>query len=71
MASAWLLVGSRERTPEREKEMFYQPAGRGVYVPFAAVAEFDPEPATDARIRLIDLNRASTITCRWKSRLGW
>ena len=56
------LVGSRERTPEREKEMFYQPAGRGVYVPFAAVAEFDPQPATDARIRLIDLNRASTIT---------
>jgi pimeloyl-ACP methyl ester carboxylesterase len=56
------LVGSRERTPEREKEMFYQPAGRGVYVPFAAVAEFDPEPITEARIRLIDLNRASTIT---------
>jgi pimeloyl-ACP methyl ester carboxylesterase len=56
------LVGSRERTPEREKEMFYQPAGRGVYVPFAAVAEFDPGPATEARIRLIDLNRASTIT---------
>ena len=55
------LVGSRERTPEREKEMFYQPAGRGIYVPFAAVAEFDPEPAK-ARIRLIDLNRASTIT---------
>ncbi len=38
------LVGSRERTPEREKEMFYQPAGRGVYAPFAAVAEFDSEP---------------------------
>ena len=56
------LVGSRERTPEREKEMFHQPAGRGVYVPFAAVAEFDPELATEARIRLIDLSRASTIT---------
>jgi Alpha/beta hydrolase family len=55
------LVGSRERTPEREKEMFYQPARRGVYVPFAAVAEFGPESAREARIRLIDLNRASTI----------
>ena len=56
------LVGLRERTPEREKEMFYQPARRGVYVPFAAVAEFDLQSATEARIRLIDLNRASTIT---------
>jgi hypothetical protein len=55
------LVGSRERTPEREKEMFYQPAGRGVYVPFAAVEEFDLEPAREARIRLIDLNRTSAI----------
>ena len=56
------LVGLRERTPEREKEMFYQPARRGVYVPFAAVAEFDLQSATEARIRLIELNRASTIT---------
>ena len=56
------VVGSRERTPGREKEMFYQPAGRGVYAPFAAVAEFDLEPVTLTRIRLIDLNRHSTIT---------
>jgi hypothetical protein len=56
------LVGLRERTPEREKEMFYQPAGRGIYAPFAAVAEFDSEPVAEARIRLIDLNRNSTIT---------
>jgi pimeloyl-ACP methyl ester carboxylesterase len=56
------LVGSRERTPEREKELFYQPIGRGVYAPFAAVAEFDRQTPSEARIRLIDLNRNSTIT---------
>ncbi len=55
------LVGSRKRTPERENEMFYQPAGQGVFAPFAAVAEFDLHPPTQARIRLIDLNRESKI----------
>jgi pimeloyl-ACP methyl ester carboxylesterase len=55
------LVGSRERTPEREKEMFYQPAGRGVYAPFCAVADFDLHSARRARIQLIDLNRRSKI----------
>ena len=55
------LVGARERTPEREKEMFYQPAGRGVFVPFAAVAEFDGGPMTRARIELIDLDRYGKI----------
>ena len=54
------LVGSRKRTPEREEEMFYQPAGRGVYAPFCAVAEFDLK-ATRVRIRLIDLNRHSKM----------
>jgi pimeloyl-ACP methyl ester carboxylesterase len=50
------LVGARYRTPEREAEMLYQPAGKGVFAPFAAVAKFDAEPATRARIELIDLN---------------
>jgi pimeloyl-ACP methyl ester carboxylesterase len=55
------LVGSRKRTPEREEEMFYQPAGRGVFAPFCAVAEFDLRSATRVRIRLIDLHRRSKI----------
>ncbi len=55
------LVGARERTPEREKEMFYQPAGRGVFVPFAAFAEFDGGSMTRARIELIDLDRYGKI----------
>jgi pimeloyl-ACP methyl ester carboxylesterase len=55
------LVGSRIRTPEREEEMFYQPAGRGVFAPFCAVADFDLRSATRVSIRLIDLNRRSKI----------
>ncbi len=53
------LVGARKRMPEREEEMLYQPAGKGVFAPFSAVAEFDTRRR--ARIELIDLNRQSEI----------
>ncbi|HEY5954088.1 MAG TPA: hypothetical protein VIT18_06975 [Terrimicrobiaceae bacterium] len=53
------LVGARERTPERDEEMYYQPPRRGVYAPFAAVVEFDRQ--NRARVELIDLNRYSRI----------
>jgi pimeloyl-ACP methyl ester carboxylesterase len=53
------LVGARYRTPEREEEMLYQPSGKGVFAPFAAVAEFDTRRWV--RIELIDLNRHSEI----------
>jgi hypothetical protein len=55
------LIGSRKRTPERDNEMYYQPAGQGVFAPFCAVAEFDSQPSTRARIQLIDLIPRSTI----------
>ena len=55
------LVGSRKRTPARDNEMFYQPAGQGVFVPFCAVAEFDFQASARARIQLINLDRRSTI----------
>ena len=54
------LVGARNRTPEREAEMVYQPADKGVFAPFAAVAEFDAPRR--ARVDLIDLNRHSEIS---------
>jgi len=55
------LVGVRKRTSEREQEMYYQPAGRGVFAPYAAIARFDSGPVTRACIELIDLNRHSEI----------
>jgi hypothetical protein len=55
------LVGARKRTPEREEEMLYQPAGKGVFAPFAAVAEFDSRPLSRARIELIELSRYGEI----------
>jgi pimeloyl-ACP methyl ester carboxylesterase len=57
------LVGVRERTEAREREMYYQPTGRGVYAPFAAVARFD-SGSNDSRasIDLFDLNCYSEIT---------
>ena len=60
------LVGSRKRTSEREREMFYQPQGQGVFAPFAAVAEFDLQHGRRVRIRLIDLNRESKIAIAGK-----
>ena len=56
------LVGARERTAEREQELYYQPPDRGVYAPFAAVAKFQSRPhASPASIDLLDLSCCSEI----------
>jgi pimeloyl-ACP methyl ester carboxylesterase len=56
------LVGVRKRTAARDQEMYYQPTGRGVFAPFAAVATFDSDPTiVRASIDLFDLNCNSEV----------
>lgn len=47
------LVGKRERTPEREEEMYYFPHDRGINAAFSATITFDEKAR--AQINLFDL----------------
>lgn len=55
------LVAKRERTPERDEEMYYLPQYRGINAPFSATVTFDGN--SQARIELFDLrSHAKTTT---------
>jgi pimeloyl-ACP methyl ester carboxylesterase len=58
------LVGVRDRTPARSDEMKFQPPGRGVYVPLAALAQFSrsksQSKSTRLSLKLYDLDNSAT-----------
>jgi len=63
------LVGVRERTPDRQTELRFQPPDRGAYMALGCYAEFDPrrKGVPEIQITFFDLDRTATTRIGGKS----